>query len=367
MSWYEISNIDEIDSPALLLYPDRIRENIRRMIRMADSPQRLRPHIKTNKMAEVVRMMMEEGIETFKCATIAEAELLGQVGAKYALLAYQPNGPKIRRLGMLIEKFPNTRFAALVDNITSAGAIAGHFQSIRQNVHIYLDIDAGQHRTGLAPDDKALALYKHCRSLRGLSVQGLHIYDGHLRDPDLKIRQKKSNAGFARVEALAKRITESGAPAPEIVIGGTPSFSTHAHRPGVICSPGTCVLWDWGYHRILPEQNFLFAALVLSRIISKPSDHLICTDLGHKSIAAEQPFPRVHFLNLPDAKQIGQSEEHLVLDVGDNSSFQIGQALYGVPQHICPTVALYNRAQVVETGKVTVEWAVLARGRKITV
>lgn len=366
MSWYEIQNVEEIDSPALLVYPDRVRENIRRMIRMAGSPDRLIPHIKTNKMPEVVNMLQEEGIRQFKCATIAEAEMLGRCGAEYALLAYQPVGPKIKRLQGVAQRFPNTRYAALTDNKGSASAIAGYFSSMNREIDIFLDIDVGQHRTGLPPDDKALDLFKYCQSLEGLRIQGLHVYDGHLRDTDFAVRKEKSDAGFAKVEALKQRILEETGQKPTIVIGGTPSFTTHADRPEVICSPGTCVFWDWGYSKILPEQDFLFAALVLTRVISKPGKELICVDLGHKSVAAEQPFPRVLFLNLPDAEQVGQSEEHLVLNVGDNSNFEIGQVLYGVPQHICPTVALHDWAQVVENGRVDTVWEVLARRRKIT-
>ena len=80
--WFEISNAGDVPSPALLLYPDRIRENIRRMIRVAGGTSRLRPHIKTHKLAELVRMQIEEGINKFKCATIAEAEMAAGAGAK---------------------------------------------------------------------------------------------------------------------------------------------------------------------------------------------------------------------------------------------------------------------------------------------
>jgi D-threonine aldolase len=89
--------------------------------------------------------------------------------------------------------------------------------------------------------------------------------------------------------------------------------------------------------------------------------------LGHKSVAAENPLPRVHFLNAPDVKPIGQSEEHLVLKVGDSAQFAIGDVLYGVPVHICPTVALYDKAVVVENNEVTDTWQVTARNRVITI
>ena len=76
-SWYTVSNAAEIPSPALLVYPDRVEENIRRMIRVAGGVGRLRPHMKTNKLPEVIRMQMDQGITKFKCATIAEAEMVG--------------------------------------------------------------------------------------------------------------------------------------------------------------------------------------------------------------------------------------------------------------------------------------------------
>jgi D-serine deaminase-like pyridoxal phosphate-dependent protein len=95
--------------------------------------------------------------------------------------------------------------------------------------------------------------------------------------------------------------------------------------------------------------------------------HTLTLDLGHKSVAAENPLPRVHFLNVPAALPIAQSEEHLVVQVRDSSLHRVGEVWYGVPVHICPTVALYEEAQVVEENKITTQWKVVARDRKITI
>ncbi len=114
--WYFIQNIDELDSPALAVYPERIEENIRRMIQIAGNAERLRPHVKTHKMEEVVRMQLKNGISKFKCATIAEAEMLGNTGIQDVLLAYHPVGPKVHRLAQLTEKFPQTNFSTLIDD-----------------------------------------------------------------------------------------------------------------------------------------------------------------------------------------------------------------------------------------------------------
>ncbi|RYF88060.1 MAG: D-TA family PLP-dependent enzyme, partial [Chitinophagaceae bacterium] len=118
--WYEINNISTIDTPALVIYPDRVKRNIALVKTMIDDINRLRPHVKTNKSIEAVTLMMEAGINKFKCATIAEAEMLGMAKAPDVLLAYQPIGPKIDRLVALIKTFPATTFSCLVDNINSA-------------------------------------------------------------------------------------------------------------------------------------------------------------------------------------------------------------------------------------------------------
>ena len=95
--WYHISNITEVDSPALVVFPDRVKRNIELLKNMIDDVKRLRPHVKTHKTKEAALLQMEAGIKKFKCATIAEAEMLGSIKAPDVLLAYQPIGPKINR------------------------------------------------------------------------------------------------------------------------------------------------------------------------------------------------------------------------------------------------------------------------------
>ncbi|MDB4769027.1 MAG: D-TA family PLP-dependent enzyme [Saprospiraceae bacterium] len=365
---YQIQNIDEIDSPALVVYPHLVQQNIDRMKEIAVDVNRLRPHVKTHKMAEVVKMQMDNGIKKFKCATIAEAEMLGQAGAVSVLLSYQPVGPKVNRLAAIVEQFPQTNFACLVDDLAAAKNISRIFLSKNKTIEVWLDLNVGQNRTGIFADKRALDLLYFCNKLDGISPVGFHVYDGHIRDDNFEKRKKRSDECFLLVEKLLTKLKKSGHQIPKIVAGGSPTFNVHALRKNIDCSPGTCLFWDYGYQKMLPEQKFNWAALVISRIISKPSDHLLCVDLGHKSIAAENPFPRVHFINLPDAKQISQSEEHLVLEVGDNSKFQLGDVLYGVPIHICPTCSLYEKAIIVdENGWAKKEWKVIARDKKITI
>ena len=115
----------------------------------------------------------------------------------------------------------------------------------------------------------------------------------------------------------------------------------------------------------LPEQPFEWAAILVSRVISIPSPDMICVDLGYKSVASENPLPRVYFLNAPEAIPIAHSEEHLVLKVPDAGQYKPGDILYGVPWHICPTVALYDKMFVVENNQVSGSYKVIARNREI--
>jgi len=365
--WYEIHNIQTIDSPAVIVFPERMRENIVLLKDTVKDVQRLRPHIKTSKMIEAVQLLQGEGISKFKCATIAEAEMLGLAGAADVLLAYQPAGPKISRLLEIVDQYPDTKYACLVDNSASAIAIAAAFATAQRTMPVYLDLNVGMNRTGILPGNEALELYQELLHIPGIRPVGLHAYDGHLHDVDLAARTEKCNAGFAPVEALAAAIVAAGAPAPQIVAGGTPTYAIHATRPGVECSPGTFIFWDWGYLKNFPEQHFQYAAAIVTRVISVIDDTHLCVDLGHKSVASEMPQPRVHFLNVPDAVPQGHSEEHLVVKVPDTSLYPVGTVFYGVPVHICPTIALHDRVGVIEDNSCVAYWKVIARDRKIMI
>ena len=361
-SWYEIENIDELDSPVLVVFPDRVKHNIQLAIDMTGDVDRLRPHIKTNKSPDVAKLMLRAGITKFKCATIAEAEMLAQCNAPDVLLAYQPLGPKLARFVSLIKKYPATRFSCLTDNRDAANEQSSAFHSNTLVVPVFIDLNVGMDRTGISPDDKAVSLAAHCNLLKGIRLAGLHAYDGHIRDRDYETKKQKCDDAFASVERLNQQLQ-----LPTIIMGGSPAFSVHCKRKQIECSPGTFVYWDKGYSDLCPEQKFQTAAVLVSRVISLPSADKICTDLGHKSVAAENDITRrVFFLNAGGLKPIGQSEEHLVLETNDVHSFNVGDILYGLPYHICPTVALYERVITVENGKTTGEWKNVSRDRKIS-
>lgn len=161
-NWFEVENLDEIESPALLIYPDRVCENIRRMVAIAGDPARLRPHVKTHKLAQVTAMQINAGINKFKAATIAEAEMCGRAGAAEVLLAYQPVGPNVRRLAKLVRAFPKTIFACLVEDIGAAKRISEIATHGGIKINVLLDLDCGQHRTASRRTKMWLNFIRRC-------------------------------------------------------------------------------------------------------------------------------------------------------------------------------------------------------------
>lgn len=367
-NWYTIKDIDQLDSPALVIYPERVKENIRRAVDMIGDVSRLRPHIKTHKTKEAAQLMLAAGIQKFKCATIAEMEMLGQCNAPDVLLAYQPLGPKFIRFVSVLLKYRNTHYTCLVDNIEAARNIAGITASAGKSMRVYIDLNVGQNRTGIIPGDAAMELYEYCARTEGITVLGFHAYDGHIRNKDFTERTQACHEAFAKVESMKKAVMEKGYPEPVIIAGGSPTFSIHCKRKNIECSPGTFVFWDKGYTDLCPEQPFEPAALLVTRVISLPDARRICLDLGHKSVSAENEIgSRVFFPEAQQLKPLGQSEEHLVLEAGAGHHFKPGDVLYGIPFHVCPTVALYERAITIEDGKISGEWMIVARDRKITI
>jgi D-serine deaminase-like pyridoxal phosphate-dependent protein len=249
--------------------------------------------------------------------------------------------------------------------VDAAKAISTEATNHSLQVNVFLDINVGMNRTGVLPQN-ASALYETCHALKGINVIGLHGYDGHINDTDLVLRKQRADEAHNALKEVQEYLETIGLTQPTIVIGGSPTFAIHAQRKEVECSPGTFVYWDRSYQQLFPDLKFLPAALLISRVVSVVNETKICLDLGHKSIAAENPLNRrVYFLNAEELNPVGQSEEHLVVDTNTPNSYKVGDVLYGMPYHVCPTCALYTSAYVIEDGKVREEWQMVARDRKL--
>ncbi len=338
---------------------------------MAGGPDRLRPHVKTHKTREIVRLQLDAGITKHKCATLAEAEMLAGCNAPDVLLAYPMVGPNCGRLARLVAKYPGTRFAVLADHPVALKALSDAMAEAGQTVDVLVDLDVGQHRTGIAPGPEAVALYQDLARLPGVRPGGLHVYDGHNHQPEQPERVAAVGGQFGPVRHLLAELKRLDLPVPHVVCGGTPTFPVYARMdlPGLELSPGTCVLNDHGYGTKFADMaQFVPAALMLTRVVSKPTANRLTLDLGTKAMASDPPAgKRCILLNVPDYQPVVQNEEHFVLETPAAGQFQPGDVVYAMPTHICPTCALHREAMVVEDGVVTERWEIVARDRVLSV
>ncbi len=367
---YRIEDTSEIITPAIVLFREILEENIDKMIAIARDPLRLRPHCKTHKMREVVELQLSLGIVKHKCATFAEAEMLAQTGVKDVFLAYNLVGPNISRAVKFVEKYPHVTFSVTADHPVPIAELGRAMSASGRSVEVLLDIDTGQHRTGLMVGEHAKQLYRRILETEGLKPGGFHVYDGHQHQRSQDERRAAIDVEWAKVIAFRDELIREGDPVPRIVAGQTASFPVYAEKddPTIELSPGTCVFNDASYGERFPDLQFTPAALMLTRVISRPAADRITLDLGYKAVASDPPVgSRLVFFDLPDAEQVLQNEEHLVIETADAGRFQPGDELYALPRHICPTSALHKQVFVISGGKLVERWDVAARDRRLTV
>jgi D-serine deaminase-like pyridoxal phosphate-dependent protein len=367
---YCIADTSEIVSPGLVIFRDLVEQNLGEMIRIAGSVSRLRPHCKTHKMREIVELQLARGIVKHKCATIAEAEMLAEAGVKDIFWAYNPVGPNLRRVARFVERYPDVKLAVTADHPAPLAQLGECLAAAGRTVSVLLDIDSGQHRTGVPVGPRARELYQQIAATKGVAPGGLHLYDGHNHQRDLGERRVAVLAAWEQAAGLRDELVAAGLPVPRIVAGGTGSFPIFAglDDPAIELSPGTLIFHDWGYSETFPDLKFTPAAVVLTRVVSRPTRERVTFDLGYKAVASDPPAGnRLMFPGLPDAKAVLQNEEHLVIETSEAERFQPGDELLAIPRHICPTCAMHQRAYVVAGGQVVGTWNVAARDRMLTI
>ena len=362
---YPVRSPDEIPSPALLYFEEQLSQNLHQTIKVAGSVDRLRPHVKSHKTVGLVRMQLQSGIRKFKCATIAEAEMLVRAGAADILLAYPIVGPNVERVVRFLCLHPAVTLSVLADNAASAARLSQACREFNRRIPVLLDLDPGLHRTGVAMDDSAVSLYLEMSRLEGVIPAGLHCYDGNNHQKEYRDRLEAATLTYRATMQLKATIEQAGASVPSVLLGGTPTFPCYASMDGVDLSPGTGFLHDWGYTTRFPDLPFTPAALLLTRVISRPAADILTLDLGYKAIASDPPGARGMILAYPDAEPVMQNEEHWVFRA-DGPLPEVGQPLLVVPTHICPTSALHQEAIIIgPQGDVTDRWPIAARDRRL--
>jgi D-serine deaminase-like pyridoxal phosphate-dependent protein len=368
---YLLKDPSQAFSPGLLFYRKLIADNIRNLVARVGSADRLRPHVKTHKTRQIVKMERDAGITKQKCATIAEAEMLAQCEVPDILLAYPMVGPNCSRYAQLIKKYPGSRFSVIADHARGIEQLSTAMAQVGVQTDVLLDLDVGQHRTGIAAGTPARELYEMLQRSKGLRPVGFHVYDGHNHQHPLEERRSAVQKLLEPVLLLREAMEKAGLAVPRLVVGGTPTFPVFAgmELAGLECSPGTCVLNDCNYGQWFQDMTeFTPAALLLTRVISRPSPTRVTFDLGYKAVASDPPAgKRCVFLNVAGAEAVLHNEEHLVVETPSADSFRPGDVAYAMPSHVCPTCALHQFAYVVENNEVVDRWEIASRNRMLTV
>lgn len=364
MHHFKLNEPDQTSSPSLVIGWETVQSNLRRMLSLAGSPTRLRPHMKTHKTREISQLYLSQGINKHKCATLREAEVLAEAGAPDVLIAYPMVGPNQKRLCELAARFPKTRFSCLGDSQEMLEQLDQQAKVSGVKLGLFVDFNVGQDRTGLLQEP---AWLKELPGWMQLNLVGIHLYDGQNRSSKESERLEQIRRTWQRACDVRASLQKYASEPLEIVLGGTPAFmllAKHIDDGHVSLSPGTCILHDAGYQQSFPELGFEPAAAVLVRCISRPGPNLVTFDVGTKAICADPPFgSRLKLVGLESAKCTLHNEEHYVVETEQADRWKPGMVTYAIPMHVCPTVAMYDKATIVEQGEPVKTIEIAARSR----
>jgi len=362
---YEVIDTSRVITPALLIYPDKLHHNIQATLKMVGGdPNRWRPHIKTAKLSAVVKGYIRDGVRQFKCSTTLELRTACEAGAEDVLVAFSMVGANALRVRQIANEHPSTRVSVLAESSSQAESWAGG------KIGVFLDLNPGMNRTGMEADhvDEMIDLAR----LLGETFRGLHWYDGHVSMLDAVQRRELAFAGYDRLMEIVAAFDDAGIVIAEVITSGTPAAPYGYLYPRFRdasfvqrISPGTVVYNDLSSLKQLPGYGYVPAALVMATVISHPKPGVITCDAGHKAVGVDSGVPNCAVVGYPRLTPLKPSEEHLPMEVASGSNTpEIGDKLYLIPKHICPTVNNFDQALIVDEGLIVGVELVNARGHE---
>jgi D-serine deaminase-like pyridoxal phosphate-dependent protein len=368
LSPYRLAHPEAVATPALLIYENIFDANIEAMKKVVGSADRWRPHVKTSKLLYTMQRLVDHGVRNMKCTTTLELVTACQAGAKDVVVAYPVSASAANRVEEIAAKFPSVAISALVEHDSQLDLWRG------KGVGLFIDINPGMDRTGIeiARTGEILSLARSVLS-RGIRFRGIHYYEGHQNEPDLQQRTEAAHHGYDVLMKLLNTMESSGIVVEELITSGTPALpcalsyvpfqqARFLHR----VSPGTVAYNDvTSVSQLPPSYGLRTAAIVLSTVVSRPTATRITCDAGHKTVSADAGIPNCAVIGHPDMQPLKPSEEHLPIDLAEGSTMQIGELLYLVPRHVCPTVNNFDHALIISNGEVASVERVTARGREV--
>ena len=358
---YTIDNLETILTPRLVVFEDRLDDNIQRMSQLLAKAgtgytlDSLMPHAKTHKSIWVTRKLINAGIANFK-ASPNEVEMLLAAGAKSIFVAYPLLKNQALRLAELADQYRDIMFFVQASNTILMEWLMAAARQYDIRWHYFIDVDVGMGRTGIAPDD-VQDFYNHVPQSEYLQFAGIHAYDGHNQSAHPGEREQESQRSMSHVIRIVSEMEKVCFSIPRIVVGGTPSFLFDLEVLAkarldceIILSPGTWIYFDTKSQAMMPD-TFQVAAMVIAQIIDLPGNGTATLNVGHKRIAIDQG--PVDYLSIAGARPVQCSEEHTVIALTAGQRVCIGDYVLLSPRHVCSTVNLWDSFIVINAdGKI---------------
>ena len=352
-----------IETPALVIALDAFERNLDRMAKDA-GPARLRPHAKAHKCPDIARAQIARGAVGICCQKTDEAATFVAAGIDDVLVTNEVVAPvKIARLATLAR---DARIGVLIDDAGNAADLSDAAKRAGVLLDVYVEVDVGARRCGVAPGEPSCALARRAADLPGLHFRGLHAYHGgaqHLRTPD---ERRGAIAAAGALAADTRALIERAGIRCEIVTGAGTGTWRHERDSGVWneLQPGTYAFMDADYARNAREPGdvgFEQSLFVVAGVMSVAAPSRAVVDAGLKAFAFDSGLPLVHARE--GAAYAKASDEHGVLELAAGAPpLARNDRVWLVPGHCDPTFNLYDWVVGVRGDRVEAVWSVGARG-----
>jgi D-serine deaminase-like pyridoxal phosphate-dependent protein len=319
---------------------------------------KLRPHAKTHKTAILARRQRERGAIGICVAKLEEAERLAAAGIRDLLVTTEIVGAA--KIARLLTIPPQTQPMLVVDDRAAAHALGDAAAAAGRRFDVLVDVDVGQHRTGIRPGEPALALGRAVAAMPGLRLRGLQGYEGHLQHIATIAARKAANAdAMALLCATADAFAAAGLSTEIVTTGGTGTALFAAQFPAITdVQPGSYVVMDAQYGDV-DGVGFEKALTVLATVISV-SEGWVIVDAGHKSLSNDVGPPRA--FDAPGTFSL-VGDEHGKLTFEGTPPLALGTKVQILPSHCDTTINLHDEYVVHRSGTFVERWPILTRGR----
>jgi D-serine deaminase-like pyridoxal phosphate-dependent protein len=353
-----------LDTPRVVVDLPRVEANIARLQREMDARGiALRPHAKTHKSVAVARLQLAAGARGITVGTLGEAEVFVAAGIGDVFIAYPlwATGPKAARLRAIHDTAPDLRVG--VDSAAGAERLAAAVAGSPRRLAVLVEIDAGNHRTGLARPEDVVGVARAARAA-GLEVAGIFSHGGH----GYRVGAAAS-AGHDEVRALEAAtlaLRDEGIEIATISAGSTPTMLSAAAGAVTEMRAGTYAYGDrqqWALGAI-PADGC--AVAVAATVVSVQADRVVL-DAGAKALTKDRAEWLAGFgaiVGFPDLVIERLNDYHgVVAAPAGLERPALGDVVAVIPNHVCPVVDLVDAVVAVRADGSTADWPVDARGR----